>query len=120
MTNETKLEAIKALHTLIWVFFNTVIFYMLYAVLVNRFDIWLWIGFGLVLLEGLVLLLFRWTCPLTLVARQYSSSKRNNFDIYLPNRLAKYTKTIYTSLAIIIVVIAVVRILQNEIFATTT
>lgn len=111
MTNESRLISIKTLHTAIWIFFNIVIIYMLYAVIIDRLDVWFWIGFGFVLLEGLVLLIFRWTCPLTLVARRYSASKRDNFDIYLPNWLARHTKTIYTSLAVIIVVIAIVRLL---------
>lgn len=114
MTTAGKLRVIKWLHTLIWIFFNGVICYMLYAVIANKLDKWLWICFGLVLLEGIVLLIFRWTCPLTLVARRYSSSTRDNFDIYLPNWLARNTKTIYTTLAIAIAVLAVIQIVQKQ------
>ena len=57
MTNQAKLTLIKIIHTLVWLFFNVVIFYMLYAVLVNKIDRWLWIGYGLIILEGLTLLL---------------------------------------------------------------
>ena len=105
MKNETKLMIIKSGHTLIWLFFNFVIFYMLYAVVSDKFDSWFWIGFGLILLEGLTLLAFKFFCPLTLIARKYSDSAEDNFDIYLPNWLAKYTKLIYTSIFIIIVII---------------
>ena len=35
------LTFIKLLHTIIWVFFNGVIFYMLYAVLTNKLDMFL-------------------------------------------------------------------------------
>lgn len=97
---------------MVWVFFNVVIFYMLYAVIVNKLDKWLWIGFGLVLLEGLTLLIFKWTCPLTALARRYSNSEKDNFDIYLPNWLAKHTKLIYTSIVVVILAIAVWRLLQ--------
>ena len=90
MKGETKLMLIKAVHTLVWIFFNIVIFYMLYAVLADKIDKWLWIGFGLVILEGLTLLLFKFFCPLTIMARQYSDSTKDNFDIYLPNWLARY------------------------------
>lgn len=106
------LTVIKVLHTAVWVFFNIVIFYMLYAVIANKLDKWLWIGFGLVLLEGLTLLIFKWTCPLTVIARRYSDSEKDNFDIFLPNWLAKHTKLIYTSLVLVILVIAVLRLLQ--------
>ena len=109
MTNETKLKTIKTVHTAIWLFFNFVIFYMLYAVVSGKLDIWIWIGFGLVFLEGLTLLIFKWHCPLTVLAKRYSTSDQDNFDIYLPNWLAKNTKIIYTSLVIIILIITIAR-----------
>lgn len=111
MKGETKLMLIKALHTLVWIFFNVVIFYMLYAVLADKIDKWLWIGFGLVILEGLTLLLFKFFCPLTIIARRYSDSTRDNFDIYLPNWLARYTKLIYTSIVGVIIVILIYRLM---------
>ncbi len=111
MKGETKLKLIKALHTLVWIFFNVVIFYMLYAVLADKIDKWLWIGLGLVILEGLTLLFFKFFCPLTIMARQYSDSTKDNFDIYLPNWLARYTKMIYTSIVGVIVVILIYRLM---------
>lgn len=53
----SKLLIIKISHTIIWLFFNVVIFYILYAAIFNKIDIWVWIGIGLVFLEGLVLFL---------------------------------------------------------------
>ena len=111
MKGETKLMLIKAIHTLVWIFFNVVIFYMLYAVLADKIDKWLWICFGLVILEGLTLLLFKFFCPLTIIARRYSDSTRDNFDIYLPNWLARYTKLIYTSIVGVIVLILIYRLM---------
>ncbi len=111
MKGETKLMLIKAIHTLVWIFFNVVIFYMLYAVLADKIDKWLWICFGLVILEGLTLLLFKFFCPLTIIARRYSDSTRDNFDIYLPNWLARYTKLIYTSIVGVILLILIYRLM---------
>tara|TARA_R110002049_G_scaffold287608_1_gene469736 strand:- start:16254 stop:16559 length:306 start_codon:yes stop_codon:yes gene_type:complete len=91
-----KLLIIKSVHTLIWLFFNVVIFYLLYAIIINKIDIWVWICIGLVILEGFVLLLFKMFCPLTIMARKYSDSTKDNFDIFLPNWLAKNNKLIYT------------------------
>src|SRR5690606_38689377 len=110
MTDTAKLITIKIIHTLVWIFFNVVIFYMLYAVIVNKIDIWLWIGYGLVVLEGVVLLIFRLYCPLTILARKYSDSTRDNFDIYLPNWLAKHNKLIYTIIMVGILILTLIRI----------
>ncbi len=110
MTAHSKLIAIKTLHTAIWVFYNIVIFYLLYAVINNKIDKWIWIGIGLIALEGLILLAFKKICPVTLIARQYSDSTKDNFDIYLPNWLAKYNKLIYSIIVVIILVILVFRL----------
>ncbi len=112
ISNETTLTLIKIIHTLIWVFFNFVIFYMLYAAIANKLDIWLWIGYGFVFLEGLTLLTFKLHCPLNLLARKYSNSQKDNFDIYLPSWLAKYTKLIYTTIFAIILIITIYQILN--------
>ena len=105
---------VKTIHTLIWVFFNIVIFYLLYAVVVNKIDKWVWICIGLIVMEGLVLLIFKRVCPVTLIARKYSDSTRDNFDIYLPNWLAKYNKEIYSFIVLIAIVILVYRLLTRD------
>lgn len=112
MKSETKLIIIKIIHTMIWIFFNFVIFYMLYAAISNKLDLWLWIGYGLFILEGIVLLVFKFFCPLTIIARKYSKSTKENFDIYLPNWLAKYNKLIYTSILGVIIGITIFQILK--------
>ncbi|NJN42452.1 MAG: hypothetical protein HC811_09755 [Flammeovirgaceae bacterium] len=111
MTDRSKLVTIKIIHTAIWIFFNIVIFYMLYAVTLGEINIWLWIGFGLIGIEAIVLLIFKFFCPLTLIARKYSESQNDNFDIYLPNWLARYTKVIYTLLVFVILCLAIYRII---------
>jgi hypothetical protein len=112
MNDKQKLVTIKLIHTAIWVFFNVVIFYLLYAVLINKIDKWIWIGLSLIFLEGVVLLIFKNICPVTLVARKYSSSARDNFDIYLPEWLARYNKQVYSSIVVLIMIILLVRLLN--------
>jgi hypothetical protein len=112
MKEHPKLILIKFLHTAVWLFFNAVIFYMLYAVLTNKLDTRLWICYGLIVSEGLTLLVFRWYCPLTVWARKYSDSTKHNFDIYLPEWLARHNKTIYTSIVGIIFIMTLVRLSQ--------
>ena len=110
MKDNTKLILVKLLHTAIWIFFNVVIFYLLYAVIVNKIDIWVWICLGLIGLEVVILLAFRSVCPVTLIAERYSDSDRANFDIYLPHWLAKYNKRIYSVIVFIALVILVYRL----------
>ena len=109
----SKLTAIKIIHTIIWLFFNVVIFYLLYAAFANKITVWVWLGIGAVILEGIVLLAFKMMCPLTVIARKYSHSGKDNFEIYLPDWLAKYNKIIYTSLFIIAVCVIIFRLVAN-------
>jgi hypothetical protein len=113
MTVSAKLNMIKLIHTLIWIFFNVVIFYLCYAVIANKIGKWVWVSVILVVFEGMVLLMFKWRCPLTLIARKYSDSDKDNFDIFLPNWLAKYTKLIYTSIFVTAVSILVGRFIMT-------
>jgi hypothetical protein len=112
MSEKLKLILIKITHTVIWVFYNVVIFYLLYAVVKNKIDLLAWICVGLVCFEALILAVFRLKCPLTLVAEKYSDSRKDNFDIYLPNWLAKYNKAIYTSIFVISLIILGFRLLE--------
>ena len=48
----------------------------------------------------LVLALNRWTCPLTPVAARYTDDRSDNFDIFLPEWLARHNKTVFGALYI--------------------
>ncbi|MCG2611617.1 hypothetical protein LZZ90_08870 [Flavobacterium sp. SM15] len=113
MRENSKLILVKLLHTAIWLFFNVVIFYLFYAVIANKIDKWVWICLGLIVMEGIVLLIFKRICPVTLIARNYSDSSKPNFDIYLPLWLAKYNKEIYSTIVFITVIILIFRLITN-------
>ena len=114
MTNNAKLLLVKTVHTLIWLCFNVVIFYILYAAIINKIDKWLWICLCLIIAEGLTLLLFKNICPVTLIAKRYSASTRHNFDIFLPEWLARYNKQIYTVIVAIAVIILIYQLVLRR------
>jgi hypothetical protein len=112
ISGKKKLILVKLIHSIIWMFFNLVIFYLYYAAITNKIGKWVWICIGLVLSEGLVLLYFGRTCPITLIARKYSDSAKDNFDIYLPNWLAKNNKLIYTVLFAAVLLLITYRLFK--------
>ncbi len=87
---EQKLYYIRIIHTIIWVFFVTLIFYVLYCGIIGDINRYTWIAIGLVFLEVFTIVAFNFICPLTLLARRYSDSRADNFDIFIPWWLAKY------------------------------
>ncbi|MDC6388057.1 hypothetical protein PP182_05165 [Maribacter sp. PR1] len=111
MDSAKKLFILKLIHTIIWSFFVFVIFYVLYSGVTNRINRYTWIGIALIIAEGINLIIFRMFCPLTLIARKYSDSDKDNFDIFLPNWLAKYNKQIFTSIFIVGVLMVLYRVL---------
>ncbi len=86
--------AIKLLHTAVWLFFVSCILAVPVAAAMRRFQMTA-VFAGLVLLECLVLVSNRWRCPLSDLAARYTPETRDNFDIYLPNWLARHNKTIF-------------------------
>ncbi len=102
------LKAIKVTHTIVWTVFAACILAM--PVFSWRGDhataAWLAV---FVAVEVAVLLLNKLRCPLTSVAARYTDDRRANFDIYLPEWLAKYNKLIFGGLYLAGVVFALVR-----------
>lgn len=114
MDQSNKLKVIKWIHTIIWLFFVTIIFYILYSGITGKINTFTWIAIALVIGEGIILLIFKMFCPLTVLARKYSNSQKDNFDIYLPNWLAKFNKIIFTSIFLSGLVIVLIRmVLKN-------
>lgn len=100
MAPESKLRAIKAIHTLVWAAFaGAIVAIPVYAFTNNVKVAWVLIGF--VFLEVVVLVANRMKCPLTAVAGRYTSERQDNFDIYLPLWLARHNKEIFGGLYLV-------------------
>jgi hypothetical protein len=100
ITQPGRLMAIKTLHTMVWAFFVISIAAIPVSASVGRFDRAL--GFaGIVSVEVLVLAFNRMRCPLTAVAARYTQDRRANFDIYLPEWLARHNKEIFGTLFVL-------------------
>lgn len=97
MGRESKLRAIKTIHTLVWaIFAGSISAIPVFTFLGNLTVAWSLTGF--VFLEVVVLVLNRMKCPLTDVAGRYTEARGDNFDIYLPLWLARYNKEIFGGL----------------------
>jgi hypothetical protein len=65
----------------------------------NEINMYVYIAIASIIIEGIVLMINHGRCPLTNVAEKYShDTTRDNFDIFLPNWLAKYNKIIFTAI----------------------
>ena len=83
--------------------------YLFYVLLTDQVGPVFWFGVGAIVLEVIVLMLYKWECPLTVLARKYADDSKPNFDIYLPEWLARHNKTIYTGVVVVLVGLYVVK-----------
>ncbi|MFZ5966975.1 MAG: hypothetical protein ACOYVK_07345 [Bacillota bacterium] len=108
-----KLFYIKLSHTIIWVFYVFIICFILYAGIFNKIDIYVWIAIDLVIFEGIILLIFKGKCPLTILGYKYTNNHEIGFDIFLPRWLAKNNKMIFGTIFMIGVLIIIYRLMGN-------
>jgi len=94
MTQDVSLRAVKAIHTIVWAFFASCIMAIPILCLWRRYS-QAAILVGIVFIEVLILAANGLRCPLTAVAAKYTDDRSDNFDIYLPEWVARHNKLIF-------------------------
>jgi hypothetical protein len=96
MTNDAarRLRLVRLLHTAVWAVFAGCIVAIPWLTWAGRFGVAALLA-AVVLAEVVVLWLNRWHCPLTAIAARYTDDRRANFDIYLPEWLARNNKRLF-------------------------
>jgi hypothetical protein len=94
------LKAIKVVHTIVWALFAGCIFAIPIASLFGDNQAAFWLA-AIVLVEVAVLALNKWRCPLTSLAARYTTDRGANFDIYLPEWLARHNKVIFGAIYLV-------------------
>jgi len=92
--NAAALRAIKVVHTVAWAFFASCIFAIPLCAWRGKLPAAAWL-IGIVFVECLMLAVNRMRCPLTPLAARYTDDRRDNFDIFLPEWLARHNKLIF-------------------------
>ena len=95
--DRTPLGAIKVLHTIAWVIFAGCILAIPVASWRGEHGVAAWLA-AIVAGEVIVLMFNKMRCPLTAIAARYTDDRRDNFDIYLPESLARHNKLIFGTL----------------------
>ena len=93
------LVAIKLLHTVIWALLAACILALPVTALLDRLAWAAGLSF-VILAECMVIVLNHGRCPLTPIAARYTENRAANFDIYLPEWLARNNKPIFGTLFI--------------------
>ena len=102
------LKTIKIVHTIVWAFFAGCILAIPVASWRGEHRVVVWL-IAIVAAEVAILALNKWRCPLTPMAARYTNDRQENFDIYLPEWLAKHNKSIFGTLCVAAIVFAIAR-----------
>jgi hypothetical protein len=79
---------IKLAHTVIFWVLSFCVLYSLYSGVAGRITAWTWVAVGMLLVESVVLVAFRWTCPLTILAQRQGAVQGSVADLFLPKWFA--------------------------------
>lgn len=93
----SSLRFVKVVHTVVWAFFVACIVAIPLFTALSRFRAAA-LFVGIVAVEVAVLVFNGMRCPLTDVAARYTSDRQANFDIYLPEWLARNNKLVFGTL----------------------
>lgn len=107
-TADRRLLRVKFVHTVVWAFF---------AGCIVAIPVVAWRGAlraavvlcAIVFVEVVILAFNGWRCPLTPIAARFTEDRRPNFDIFLPELVARYNKEIFGTLYVAGLVLVVIR-----------
>ena len=89
---------IKLFHTAIYVFMTACTVYIISCGITGVRNGLLLAAIGFIFVEGLVLLLNKFQCPLTTLARKYGEDNERFSDIFLPRWFTPFIVPLYTTL----------------------
>ena len=85
----SRLFSIKLFHSLVFFFMVVCLLYILYAGVTRTFNLVLLIAIIAIFIEGGILILNRWRCPLTTFAEKQGAENGSVADIFLPAVIAR-------------------------------
>ncbi|MGZ4819476.1 MAG: hypothetical protein ACXVZJ_12670 [Terriglobales bacterium] len=97
---DRRLTAIKLLHTIVWALLAGAILALPVTAILAKFQ-WALLLTVIIAGECAILAINRGRCPLTDWAAGYTNDRADNFDIYLPNWLARHNKAIFGTLFLV-------------------
>ena len=105
----------RVIHTAIYIVMAASIAYIVYAGIVGRFvPQFLGVALVLVTLECVVFIGNGWKCPLTTVAISISGNDGKDYAPMIPEKLGRYTPTLFGSLFAVGLVLLTVRFLIRQ------
>lgn len=108
-TEGPMLTFLKTVHTIIWIVVSAANLTAFYLAFVGRFNTWFFLSVTLLGGEIVIIAVNSWHCPLTDVMAKYTLDRKANFDIYLPEWLARNNIKGFSFLIVLEIMIVLVH-----------
>lgn len=112
LSSARRLFVLKLTHTVIWLLFALLICYIPMAAVADSINWFTYVAIAVIFGEALVLFLFSWRCPLTVLGKRYTKEHEEGFDIFLPSVVARWNKAIFTTIFVVGLLLVLFRILR--------
>ena len=109
MDQNRALFLIKLLHTVIFIIMSAGVFFILYCGIAGVKNFLLVILIALILVEGFVLFLNKFECPLTTLAKKYDDQLERYTDIFLPRWFTPFVVPVFTALFLIGLILVILN-----------
>lgn len=95
MTEDQRLNLVRAVHTAIYVVMAAAAFVLLYAGVTGARGAWLWVAGVLMTMECVVFIGSGMRCPLTAVAARHGADRKGVSDTFFPESVTRHTFRIF-------------------------
>lgn len=103
--------AVKFIHSILFWLFTACVAYTVYAAISGALTaLTTWVV-AVVWVEGLVLLAFRWRCPLTILAERHGAARGSVTHLFFPDWLADRVFVVWGAAFVIANLVLLVRVL---------
>ena len=110
LSDAQMLFAIRLIRTIIYVVNGTACFVLLYAAISWQAGIWLWIALALVAIETVIMLSYRFRCPISPYAERYGARPDGFiYDVFIPTFFSRFTFEFFSAVVLLAIAIAALR-----------
>ena len=88
-------QLLRAAHVVLGILFTLMLGWLLYEGISGRITVASWIAVGLFLVEGVILMVNRWNCPLTYLTETLGSEHGRVTDLFLPKFVADHAFQVF-------------------------
>lgn len=103
---------VKFIHAIIFLLLLTATGIVVFSAVTGHINAATWLSFGSVVVEGIILMMNKWICPLTTFAEKLGAESGTVADLFFPRWLADRIFSINGTIFVVASVILVYRMVQ--------